>query len=73
MDASADRRRLAGLFLGAAVALSTAAHGGSLGFEWNPAPGAIGYRLRFGTDPEHHDRLVVVHGATPVVVPGLTD
>jgi hypothetical protein len=73
VHAPVDRRRLTRLALGTALALSTAAHGGSLGFEWNPSPGASGYRLRFGTDPQHLDRQMVVHGATRVVLPGLTD
>lgn len=69
MHGPSARRWLAGV----ALALAAPTHAGSLGFQWNPSPGAAGYRLRFGTDPAHLDRQMVVHGATRVVVPGLTD
>jgi len=67
------RWRIAGLVVGAALVLSTPARTGALGLAWNPAPGAAGYRVRYGTSPDRLDRVIGVPAANRVVLHGLTD
>jgi len=63
---------IAGLVAAAAL-VWPAARASELGLAWNPAPGAAGYRVLYGTAPTRLDRQIEVRGATRVVLRNLAE
>jgi hypothetical protein len=61
------------LLFGLVLIPASAAHGGTICLAWDPAPGATGYKVYYGTSPGQYTGIEDVKASTQVDLDGLQD
>jgi hypothetical protein len=62
-----------GLILAAAASAAAPAKAGAIALAWDPAPGATGYYVYYGTQSGHYNPVPVTTSATSATIGGLQD